>query len=219
MKGCQSSTGRQAHHDSEFRDRIGHNLLAVGVLILVTQPLVQLPEVLGRGRILYWSVSVAAFLLLVAAGLIGRPIPRPQPWRVMIALLLFHLVAWTAGHLVPLVPGTSPSGLEVSRVILSRHLLALEWSAIIVAAGWLCRPATSASAASGSGTRQTTTLFRITSNATVVLGSSLVAGLAFVLAGRGAGVGPVGASAAVLLIATGLATAAAGQLLESDPDA
>jgi len=201
------------------RDRIGHNMLAIGVLILVTQPLVQLPEVLDRGRLLYWSISVAAFLLLMTAGLIGRPIPRPQPWRVMIALLLFHLVAWATGQLVPIGPGTAPSGLEVSRVIMSRHLLALEWSAIIVAAGWLCRPATSSSSATGSGTHPPGALIRLTSNAALVLGSSLVAGLAFVLAGRGAGIGPVGASAAVLLIATGLTTAAACQLMESEPDA
>lgn len=201
------------------RDRIGHALLAIGLLILVSQPLRQLPEVLGRGRLLYWSVSVAAFLLLMAAGLVGRPIPRPHPWRVMLALLLFHLVAWTTGHLVPMGPGTAPSGLEVSRVILSRHLLAFEWSAIFLAASWLCLPATSSWVESDSSRGQTGTAIRITPNAGVVLGASLIAGLAFVAAGRGAGIGPVGASAAILLVAIGLATAAACLQLEADPDA
>ena len=201
------------------RDRIGHDMLVVGLLVLVSQPLQQLPEVLGRGRLLYWSVSVAAFLLLMAAGLVGRPIPCPRPWRVMLALLLFHLVAWSTGHLVPMGPGTAPSGLEVSRVIMSRHLLAFEWSAIILAAGWLCLPTISTSMESGSGRGQTGTAIRLTSNAGLVLGASLIAGLAFVVAGRGAGVGPVGISAAILLIATGLAAATACQLLESDPDA
>lgn len=202
-----------------LRERPGDTLLAASLLLLLGQPLWQLLEAPGRGRVLNWSVSVAAFLLLLAPGLIGRPLPRPHLSRAIIALLFFGIVGWAIGLPVPSGPGAWPTGMEISRVVMTRHLFAFEWSALLLAATWLCAPATSFAVEPTSAPVRSTSPARITKYALVVLVATLIAGLALVLAGRRAGIGPVMPSFALLLAATGLSTAALCQRLEDNPDA
>lgn len=211
---------------SQPEDRTADTVLSTALLLLVFHALWELFDGLGRGRFVTDVTSLALFGLLLVAGLIGRRPPRPHPRLALLGVVLLFLALMIFGNLAPGMPRTEPSSRDIARVILTRYLLAFEWSALFLALAWQYRPPASSSRAEAAGPGEPPVRagrsippFRIRGGAIVVIASSLVAGAAFVMAGKQAGTGPVGPAAAVILFAVGLATAAACQNLESDPDA
>jgi len=200
-------------------DRTGDTLLTAALLLLLMQAFWQLFEVPGRGRLLSYAASLAAFLLLLAPGLIAEPVPRPRPALALLGVLLFLLAITAVWHLIPGGNATEPSRQEIARLVLTRYLFAFEWSAITLAIAWQCLPSASNRPELLQSPDPLASLRRINSPAAVVLGASLIAGAAFVIAAKQAGIGPSGPAAAVLLVAIGLATAAVCQRLGSGPDA